>query len=236
MSWRRNGDDQSGVALEERESESAPEDAEALAPESRRLLLWRKLALATVFAALVGGLAWTFIGGDDNKRQGAPLVRPPTTDAAPAPPAATGPPELRNTGEDFNDIVRSVNDYVNWAFEHDPDPKWAPFIDHPECECFTTTTDAMASLRAEGHHHDSPGVKVHKVILRNRPRPELVTLYVIIEGLPGAIVDSNGNVVKERPPLAPTGFLEHWLRGEDGRWRTYKTTLLGPPDEGWERL
>ncbi len=35
--------------------------------------------------------------------------------------------------------------------------------------------------------------------------------------------------------MPPTGFLEHWVRGEDGRWRVYQTTVLGPPGEGWER-
>lgn len=238
MSWRRNGDDQSGVALEEREPELSSEDAvEALAPAGRRLPLWRKLAVGTIFVALLAGLAWTFIG-DDDKAGDAP-VAVPSTSAAPTTPAAqpadVEKPELRNTGEDFNDIVRSASALEDWAYQYDPDPKYLPLIKHPECECYKEAVDGLASLKATGRHHDSPGVKVHKVILRDRPRPELVTLYVIIEGLPGAIVDQEGKTTKIRPPLAPTGFLEHWVRGEDGRWRTYDSTLLGPPDEGWER-
>ncbi len=233
MSWRRNGEHRAGVALEEREPEFRPEGgaASTVAPARPPLPLWRKLAVAAVFVALLGGVAWTFIGEDSDPS--APVVLPPTT-AAPTTPAATGPPELRATGEDFNDIVRSASALEDWVYQHDPDPKYVPLIKHPTCECYKVAEDGLASLKAEGHHHDSPGVKVHKVILRNRPRPELVTLYVIIEGLPGAIVDRDGNVVKERPPLAPTGFLEHWVRGEDGRWRAYETTLLGPPAEGWQ--
>ena len=235
MSWRRNGEDRSGVALEERQAELRPaDDPSTVAPTSRPLPLWRKLAVAAVFVALIGGLAWTFIGDDDPNPS---VVAPSTTaaPAAPATPAATGPPELRNTGEDFNDIVRSVSAFSTWVYQNDPDPKWTPYINHPNCECYKTTEDGLASLKAAGHHHDSPGVKVHKVIVRNRPRPDLVTLYVVYEGLPGAIVDKDGTVVKERPPLAPTGFLEHWVRGEDGHWRTYDSTVLGPPAEGWER-
>lgn len=233
MSWRHNGEHQSQVALEERDAELRLEDsASTPAPIRRPLPLWRKLAVAAIFVCLVGGLAWTFIG-DDESDPSPPVVVPSTTPASV--PAATGPPELRTTGEDFNDIVRSVNAFSSWVYQYDPDPKWAPFIDHPQCECFKTTEDALASLKAAGQHHDSPGVKVHKVIVRDRPRPELVTLYVIIEGLPGAIVGRDGKVVKERPALPPTGFLEHWLRGEDGRWRTYDTTVLGPPGEGWQQ-
>lgn len=238
MSWRRNGDDQSGVALEEREAELAAEGPEALAPAGPRLPLWRKLAVATLFVLLLAGLAWTFIGGDDKGRD-APVAVPST--AAPAGPADTAKPadtekpELRNTGEDFNDIVRSASALEDWAYQYDPDPKYLALVKYPECECYKEAVDGLASLKATGRHHDSPGVKVHKVILRDRPRPEFVTLYVIIEGLPGAIVDQDGKRTKMRPPLAPTGFLEHWVRGEDGLWRTYDSTLLGPPDEGWER-
>lgn len=234
MSWRRNGEDRLGVALEEREAELRPEDAPAiLAPATSPLPLWRKLAVAAIFVALLAALGWTFIGDDDSDPS-APVTVPSTT-AAPATTAMAGPPELRNTGEDFNDIVRSASVLEDWVYQHDPDPKYVPLIKHPNCECYKVAEDGLATLKATGQHHDSPGLKVHKVILRDRPRPELVTLYVIIEGLPGAIVDQAGNVVRERPPLAPTGFLEDWVRGEDGRWRTYQTSVLGPPGEGWEQ-
>lgn len=234
MSWRRNGQHRSAVALEEVEGELRPEEAASTHASATPLLpLWRKLAVAAVFVALLGGLAWTFIR-DDDPEPAAPVVVPPTS-AVPTTPAVEGPPELRNTGEDFNDIVRSAYALEDWVYQHDPDPKYLPLITHPKCECYKVAEDGLASLKAAGQHHDSPGVKVHKVILRDRPRPELVTLYVIFEGLPGAIVDQDGKVVKERPPLPPTGFLEHWVRGEDGRWRTYETSVLGPPGEGWQR-
>ncbi|MDP9389229.1 MAG: hypothetical protein M3Q48_15265 [Actinomycetota bacterium] len=234
MSWRRSGEHRHGVVLEEREAELRREDdPPPVGPANAALPLWRKLAVAGVFVALLGGLTWTFVR-DDEPEGAAPVVVPSTT-TAPATPAATGPPELRNTGEDFNDIVRSGYAFEDWVYQHDPDPKYVPLFTHPQCECYKVAEDGLASLKAAGHHHDSPGVKIHKVILRDRPRPELVTLYVIFEGLPGAILDQDGKVVKERPPLAPTGFLEHWVRGEDGRWRTYQTTALGPPGEGWER-
>lgn len=233
MSWRRNGEHRHGVVVEEREPELGPNEASPLAPAKPRLALWRKLAVAGVLVALLGGLAWTFIR-DDEPDQVAPVVVPSTT-MAPTMPPATGPPELRNTGEDFNDIVRSVSAFEDWVYQHDPDPKYVALIKHQRCECYRVAEDGLASLKAAGQHHNSPGEKIRKVIVRDRPRPELVTLYVITEGLPGAIVDHDGNVVKERPPLAPTGFLEDWVRGEDGHWRKYGFTLLGPPGEGWEQ-
>ena len=127
-------------------------------------------------------------------------------------------------------------------YQYDPDPKWAPLIVDPVCnrpneegyDGYKVTEEGLASLKAAGHHHDSPGVKVDKVILRDRIDANQVSLYVIIEGLPGAIVDREGKIVKDRPPMAPTGFFEGWVRGPDGRWRGCRSTVLGPPGEGWE--
>lgn len=234
MSWRRNVDDRSGIALEEREAELPPEDAvPTLAPEGRSMPLWRKLGVVSVFVVLVGGLAWTFTSDDDPKPV-TPAAPPSTTTAEPATPEIAQP-QLRNTGEDFNEIVRSASSFEDWVYQHDPDPKYLSLIKHPKCACYKVAEDGLASLKAANQHHDSPGVRIHEVILRDRPRPELVTLYVLFEGLPGAIVDGQGNSVKERPRLPTTGFLEDWVRGEDGRWRKYSFTVLGPPGEGSER-
>ena len=234
MSWRR-GDDNGGAGLTVEEPKMDQESV--VRPEQtgtdRPLPLWRKLAVGAIFAVLVGGLAAALLWNSDEKATPpAPKSPAPTPAVEGTPPA----PELRNTGEDFNAIVRSAKEFSNWVYQYDPDPKWAESFDHPQCDCFKVSQDGLATLKASGHRHKAPGVKVHKVILRDRTSPDQVTLYVVIEGLPGAIVDREGNVVQTRPGLPPTGFLEEWVRGPDGRWRAWQSTVLGPPPAGWEAL
>lgn len=232
MSWRRGNDAGAGVTVEEPNvNEQLPLAPEQAQPE-RPLPLWRKLAVGAILAVLLGGLGIAlFLNANDE------TVEPPPAEPPAATPAVDGtppPPELRNTGEDFNAIVRSVVDFTNWVYQYNPDPKWVSHIQHPRCECFKQTESNLTSLTTAGYRHDSPELKVHKVLLRDRTSADQVTLYVIIESPPGGIVDREGKVVQQREALPPTGFLEEWVRGSDGRWRTWQSTVLGPPGPGWE--
>lgn len=192
------------------------------------MTLWRKVALVAILAGLAVGLTVVLVqrGGGSDIADRAPASTVPS--GTPVPPR----PELRTTGEDFDAIVRSVDELSDWVYEYDPDPRYAALFDDPRCECYQTTEAALQSLKVSGQHHDSPGVRVHEVAVRRRASDHQVTLYVVIEGLPGSIVDRDGTVVQQRPTLPPTGLLEEWVRGPDGRWRTLDVTPLGPPEGG----
>lgn len=206
-----------------------PTPAPALAP-------WRKVAVAVLVLGLAGGVIWQLTGDDDGRS-----ATPPTTAAASTTPAApttattldpSTPPELRNTGEDFDAIVRSVEAFEHWVYQYDPDPKWvAEYIDPRNDDefGFKRTQESLAALKAAGERHDSPGSRVLKVNVSRRVSDHQVALYVVREALPGAVVDAEGQVVLRRQTYPPTGFLEDWVRGPDGRWRLFHSVVLGPP-------
>lgn len=195
---------------------------------------WRKVAVAAVLVLLSAGVVWQLARSGSQGGEAATPTSTTTAGTDQSPSTAT-PPELRNTGEDFEAIVRSLEQFTRWVYQHDPDPKWTGMVMHPECPCFKETQDRLSALQAAGHHFDSEGEAVRKVIVRDRLDANQVTVYVIYEGRSAAVVDRNGRVVQAPQVVPPTGVSLELRRGEDGRWRTIQETYLGPPAEGWEK-
>jgi hypothetical protein len=230
MSWLR---EEAGTATTDRhvhQDDAAPEP-----PPGDRVAPWRMVAAALFVLILAAAAVWqlTDDGGGSSST--------PTTTAAPsttsAPTTATTldpsrPPELRNTGEDFDAIVRSVDAFENWVYQYDPDPKWVPEYVDPRNNDefgFKRTQQSLAALKAAGERYDSATTRIHKVIVRDRVSDHQVGVYVIREHVGGAVVDREGRVVHQLRTLPPTGYFEDWVRGPDGRWRLFHQVALGPP-------
>lgn len=236
MNWRR-GEDSAVTVLHGPEPEQEAGSPITEPPSSPPgMAPWRKLAIAVVLVALAAGLAWQLTGDDGGGDVAAPTS---VTTAATAPISAPGgqlqPPELRNTGEDFDAVVRSLENFTRWVYQHDPDPRWTGSIMHPECECFKETENRLTALKSEGQHFNSSGEQIRKVIVRDRLDINQVTVYVVYAGRTAGVVDAAGAVVQESEELPPTGINLELRRGDDGRWRTVQEVFLGPPGEGWEQ-
>ena len=229
MSWRRT-QDSTVTTLPPPQPEQEPGEP---TPSPGGLTRGRTLAAVAIPLALAGGLAWVLAsGGGGAGRTTTTSVAAPTTAATTVAPDPSRPPELRNTGEDFDAIVRSVRDFENWVYQYDPDPKWVPMFLDPRNEDefgFEWAKKNLADLKAVGRHYYAPASKIHRVVLRDRVNENQVGLYVVHEALPANIVDRDGKVVVAQPTLGQTGYFEDWVRGEDGRWRLLHSAVLGPP-------
>lgn len=231
MSWRR-GEGAVVTTLPEREPtpfEGAVDPPNPPSPITR----WRKIAASAVAIVLATALGWQLTRNGPS--DGSTRPTSPTTVGSVVPSTAAAgssmPPELRNTGDDFDTIVRSVDDFENWVYQFDPDPKWADSTIHPENTDeygYERERTNLAAFKAAGHHYDAPPTRIRNVIVRRQVTDDQVAVYVVREALPANVVDRDGNVVVKQPVLPPTGYLEDWVR-DDGRWRLFHTEVLGPP-------
>lgn len=205
------------------------------APDGSRppVAAWRRWAAVGIAVVLVAGAAVALATRDRNDGTAAPQPTTASTTAATRTPAdPTKPPPLLNTGDDFDTIVRSSLAFEDWVNQYDPDPKWVDATVAPENTDqygYEWNKQNLANLKAAGQHYDGPGIRVRKVIVRERVTDVQVAVYIIYESLPVHIVDSSGKIVSTEPTLPPTGFLVDWVRGDDGRWRQYHLQVLGPP-------
>ena len=194
---------------------------------------WRTAAIIAVPVLLVAGLVWQLSRGASDGPATPPTSVPTATSAGSSVPGeASKPPPLRNTGEDFDTIVRSVDAFSNWVYQFDPDPKWVPsYIDPNDTDQygFAREQKNLADMKAAGRHYDSPASIVRKVILRDRVSENHVTVYVVYEFPPASIIDRDGRVVVTQPSGPLSGQLEEWVRSDDGRWRRAHSVALGPP-------
>lgn len=228
MSWLR---EEAGTATTDRHVHQG--DLPPEPPQGERVAPWRMVAAAVFVVVLAVAAVWQL--SDDGGGPSTPTTTAPSTTSAPTSATTldpSRPPELRNTGEDFDAIVRSVEAFENWVYQYDPDPKWVPeYIDPRNSDefGFKRTQESLAALRAAGERYDSATTRIHKVIVRDRVSEHQVGVYVVREHLGGAVVDRNGTVVLELERLPPTGYFEDWVRGQDGRWRLFHQVVLGPP-------
>ncbi len=236
MSWRR-GEGSAVRILPEREPQPEEDVGSAvpLPPPRPGISSWRKGAAAAVVVVLAAGVSWQLArGGSGGGQSTGPTspATPTTTVPTSSTPDPSEPPELRNIGEDFDTIVRSLHGFRTWVEQFDPDPKWVPFYIDPANDGeygFEREKKFLADLKAAGHHYDAPATRIRKVIVRHRVTDDQIAVYTVYESSPANIVDRDGTVVTVQPTLPATGFLEDWVRGDDGRWRLFHTEVLGPP-------
>lgn len=239
MSWRR-GEDSAVTVLHGPEPEQAA-GPPVTPPLPQRLGTWRKVAIAGILLVLSAGLVWQLTGRDDSAGD---LVTP--TSVARSAPAASSvtppqldpatPPQVVTTGEDFDAIVRSHKALENWVYQFDPDPRWAPVLVDPgfidEVGGFQRVRNSLALLQAAGQRHEVGRLRTLKVDVSSRVNEDHVLVYVVLEASPGRIIAADGTAVEDLPGLPPTGYMEQWLRRDDGQWHLVQSDALGPPAEG----
>jgi predicted lipid-binding transport protein (Tim44 family) len=173
----------------------------ALSP--RRRLATGGLIVAVLAILAVGSfVVLSGAGGDDDSPQRATGGAPPT--AAPADPAAS-PPELKNTGEDWDQIVRSIVAYEHWLFTH-PNPDLLVNTELPTNDFFDDRQLGLRNLATKGWRYDPPKqpLPVELVRMQHRLADNVVTVFVRFGPTPATrVVDSAGKVVQETPETPP---------------------------------
>lgn len=144
------------------------------------------------------------------------------------------PPELKNTGEDWDQIVRSIYTFEHWLYLH---PAQADLLERTELPSFPGYTDGKVGLRnlaTKGWRYDPPRrpVSVELVRLQDRPRPDLAVIFVRSTVPPNKVVDAAGQVVLNDPGTPSASVLWTLQRepASSAQWRIAKVTpLTGEP-------
>lgn len=189
---------------------------------SRRRLAIGGLVVA-VLAVLAAGSFVVLAGRGDDGGQGAPAPGAVTTVVD----ASSTPPELRNTGEDWDQIVRSIFDYQSWLFAH-PRPELLENIMLPSYDAFADHKLGLTNLATKGWRYDPPfrPSTVELVRLQDRPRPDVAVVFIRNFDPPNRVVDAAGKVVLDSPGAGTASVL--WTLQREpvstAKWRIAKVT------------
>ena len=190
---------------------------------SRRRLAIGGLVVA-VLAVLAAGSFVVLDGrGDDGGRGAAPAPGAATT----AVDTSSTPPELRNTGEDWDQIVRSIFNYQSWLFTH-PRPELLENIMLPSYDAFADHKLGLSNLATKGWRYDPqfrPST-VEVVRLQDRPRPDVAVVFVRNFDPPNRVVDPAGKIVLDSPGAGTASVLWTLQRepASSAKWRIAKVT------------
>ena len=200
----------------------------------RRRLVTAGVVVAVLAVLAIGSFVVLGGGGEDDGAQRATAgVR---VTAAAADPAASAP-ELKNTGEDWDQIVRSIVAYEHWLFTH-PDPDLLVKTEVPSNEFFDDGQLGLRNLATKGWRYDPPKqpLPVELVRLHRRVADNVATVFVRFGPTPATrVVDPAGKVVQETPETPPNAVVWTLVRepATDSHWRLQKVTPFtdqpGPP-------
>jgi hypothetical protein len=146
---------------------------------------------------------------------------------------------LATTGHNWDQIMRSLDDYSNWMFEH-PEPALVGNYATTDCPCFATLKTSLTSYQAKGQHFTGPDDKLDRVELSTVVVPagasaeqaQRVSLYVVSETLANTLVDSSGRVLQRSATKAPVGYSIDLQVANDGHWYVRQVVCLGTPGVG----
>ena len=194
----------------------------ALSP--RRRLASGGLIVAVLAVLAVGSFVVREGRGDHGTQN---TVSPPGTVAA---IDANTPPELKNTGEDWDQIVRSIYSFEHWLYLH---PHRADLLTQTELPSYSGFSDGqlgLNNLATKGWRYDPPRqqASVELVRLQDRPRPDLAVVFVRSTIPPNRVVDSSGKVVLDDPGVKGATVLWTLQREppSDPHWRLAKVTPM----------
>jgi hypothetical protein len=172
---------------------------------------------------MAAGIAYFLVSDSDaNQAPGGRL--PGDSSVSPTPtespsPTTEPPPELNNTGNDFEAIWRSMVEFRNWFYAVDPDPRWLARIYEPSCKCYGGEVRLLNVLDRRGWRYDDQGERLLNVELLQRTAPDLVAIEVTDRHGPQVIVNESGEVVRRGAGWPPERRVIGLHRGGDGRWR-----------------
>jgi hypothetical protein len=172
--------------------------------------------------AMAAGIAYFLVSDSDaNQAPGGRL--PGDSSVSPTPtespsPTTEPPPELNNTGNDFEAIWRSIESFRVWLARH-PQASLLNRIYERDCPCYPKGRRLLKRLVDKGWHYDDAGTEVISVNLVDRPAVGTVLLRVVDEHGSQIVVDDQGNIVRRGTGWEPTRWIFTLVKGEDGRWR-----------------
>jgi hypothetical protein len=137
-------------------------------------------------------------------------------------------PELKNTGEDWDQIVRSIVAYEHWLFTH-PNPDLLSNTELPSYSLFADRQLGLRNLATKGWRYDPPRrpLPVEIVRLNQRTADNVAVIFVRFGPTPATrVVDRGGAVVQDTPETPPNAVLWTLVRepATDLRWRLSKVT------------
>lgn len=140
---------------------------------------------------------------------------------------ADDPPDLVNTGEDFDAIVRSFVAFGEWLSVH-PDVERLDEFVRGGSAAWEQLQPAFAELVDRDWHTNggSPGI-VRETRLLERPNPDLAIVYLAIDSPAFSIQDGAGRTVREVAAVPLTGWVYELRREGGGRWLLENRTVLG---------
>jgi hypothetical protein len=142
---------------------------------------------------------------------------------------SSSPPELKNSGEDWDQIVRSISQYQSWLFVH-PNPALLDNIMLRSYDGYAQHQLGLTNLATKGWRYDPPfrPITVDLVRLQDRPRPDLAVVFVRSTSPANRVVDANGAVVQDSPALGQVSVLWTIQRepATDPHWRVAKVTSV----------
>jgi hypothetical protein len=178
--------------------------------------------IVAVLAILAGG---SFVvlhrdGGDGKAATGTSATTTVVT-------ASDAPPELKNTGEDWDQIVRSISGYLDWLFTH-PHPELLDNIMLNSYKGYNDQKVGLTNLATKGWHYDphyNPG-STELVRLQDHPRPDLAVVFVRSFDAANRVVDAAGKPVIDTPGAGEASVLWTLQRvpPSDSHWRLANVT------------
>ena len=190
----------------------------------RRPLAAGAIVVAVLAVLAVGSLV-LIDGRDDDGGQETVAGSQPATSVV---DTSSSPPELKNTGEDWDQIVRSIVAYEHWLFTH-PDPGLLINTELPSYSAFADGQLGLRNLATKGWRYDPPRrpAKVEIVRLHQRTAENVAVIFVRFGPTPATrVVDGAGKVIQDSPETPPSAVLWTLVREPptNPRWRLSNVT------------
>jgi hypothetical protein len=187
-------------------------------------------------AVLVGGLVWFLAtrgsSGGAHQSASSTTLSPSASTPSPTESPTPSPPEVPTpdlTGSNFSTIVRNMNDFRHWLYQH-PDPSLVGEIYDLRCACYGRFQQELQTLQQKGLRYADQGVLVDKVTVVNRVSQNSVVLEVTTHQGQQLVVDATTGAVDARGPgWPPKRALYSFQRESDGSWRVVDFTWIDPP-------
>ena len=137
-------------------------------------------------------------------------------------------PELPNSGEDWDQIVRSIVAYEDWLHLH-PNPELLVNTEVPSYQFFDDRQLGLRNLATKGWRYEPKPrpLSVQLVRLQRRLADDVANVFVRFGPTPATrVVDAAGNVVQETPETPPNAVVWTLVRepATDAHWRLQKVT------------
>lgn len=193
----------------------------------------RVTAAVALIAVLAGALVFVLLR--DRGADGAPSATVTTSlatsdtatlSATPSEAEPVAVPTPDTTGDDFNRIIREINDFRDWLYAHPSHSAAVDLIYDRRCDCYDGLQEDLEELESRGWRFDDEGTSVSDVeVLEDDD--ELVRVEVVATRRPQRIVDLSGDLIDSSSGGPPTrySFLIRLLG--DGRWKVITINNLG---------